>query len=37
LLSRGGALDPLTAFENLRGRAPDISPLLVRRGLTATP
>jgi peptidyl-dipeptidase Dcp len=35
LLSRGGSLDPLRAFENFRGRAPEIEPLLVRRGLTA--
>ena len=36
LLSRGGSLDPLRAFENFRGRAPEIEPLLVRRGLTAS-
>ena len=35
LLSRGSSIDPLTAFENFRGRAADIEPLLVRRGLTA--
>jgi peptidyl-dipeptidase Dcp len=34
LLSRGGSVDPLRAFENFRGRAPEIEPLLVRRGLT---
>jgi peptidyl-dipeptidase Dcp len=34
LLSRGGSLDPLRAFENFRGRAPEIEPLLIRRGLT---
>lgn len=34
LLSRGGSLDPLQAFENFRGRAAEIEPLLVRRGLT---
>ncbi len=33
LLSRGGSLDPLTAFANFRGRAPEIDPLLARRGL----
>ena len=33
LLSRGGSLDPMRAFENFRGRAPEIEPLLVRRGL----
>jgi peptidyl-dipeptidase Dcp len=33
LLSRGGSLDPLTAFRNFRGRAPEIEPLLERRGL----
>ena len=35
LLSRGGSLDPMRAFENFRGRAPRIEPLLTRRGLTA--
>jgi len=35
LLSRGGSLDPMRAFENFRGRAPRIEPLLARRGLTA--
>ncbi|MEU8894895.1 M3 family metallopeptidase [Nocardia sp. NPDC048505] len=35
LLSRGGAVDPMAAFESFRGRAPDIGPLLRRRGLTA--
>ncbi|MGN9839010.1 M3 family metallopeptidase [Nonomuraea sp. H19] len=33
LLSRGGSLDPLTAFRNFRGREPSIQPLLIRRGL----
>ncbi|MFI5776138.1 M3 family metallopeptidase [Nocardia sp. NPDC051570] len=33
LLSRGGAVDPLAAFEAFRGRAPRIEPLLARRGL----
>ncbi|MEV0294742.1 M3 family metallopeptidase [Nocardia sp. NPDC050710] len=34
LLSRGGSVDPLEAFEAFRGRAPEIQPLLARRGLT---
>jgi peptidyl-dipeptidase Dcp len=33
LLSRGGSVDPLEAFAAFRGRAPEIGPLLVRRGL----
>ncbi|MFI6919655.1 M3 family metallopeptidase [Nonomuraea spiralis] len=33
LLSRGGSIDPLTAFRNFRGREPGIQPLLARRGL----
>ncbi|GAA1471916.1 M3 family metallopeptidase [Corynebacterium felinum] len=33
VLSRGGADDFTTAFENLRGRAKDVGPLLRRRGL----
>ncbi|MFC9440631.1 M3 family metallopeptidase, partial [Nocardia sp. NPDC057030] len=33
LLSRGGSVDPLAAFESFRGRAPEIEPLLTRRGL----
>ncbi|MFQ6326863.1 M3 family metallopeptidase [Nocardia sp. CWNU-33] len=33
LLSRGGSVDPLEAFASFRGRAPEIEPLLVRRGL----
>ncbi|TDD26419.1 M3 family metallopeptidase [Nonomuraea diastatica] len=33
LLSRGGSIDPLTAFRNFRGREPSIQPLLARRGL----
>ncbi|MEW9551488.1 M3 family metallopeptidase [Nonomuraea sp. NPDC050783] len=33
LLSKGGSLDPLTAFRNFRGREPRIDPLLKRRGL----
>ncbi len=35
LLGRGGSIDPLQAFRDLRGRDPQIEPLLVRRGLTA--
>ncbi|MFI9531698.1 M3 family metallopeptidase [Nocardia fusca] len=34
LLSRGGSVDPLEAFEAFRGRAPEIEPLLIRRRLT---
>ena len=30
-----GSLDPMAAFRDLRGRDPQIEPLLVRRGLTA--
>jgi peptidyl-dipeptidase Dcp len=33
LLSRGGSVDALTMFRNVVGRAPQIEPLLVRRGL----
>ncbi|WP_291884241.1 M3 family metallopeptidase [Cellulomonas sp.] len=33
LLSRGGSVDPLQAFRDLRGRDADIRPLLARRGL----
>jgi peptidyl-dipeptidase Dcp len=36
LLSRGGSVDPMQAFADLRGRAPEIAPLLRRRGLTAS-
>ncbi|MDM7831007.1 M3 family metallopeptidase [Cellulomonas edaphi] len=35
LLSRGGSMDPMEAFRDLRGRAPQIGPLLARRGLAA--
>lgn len=35
LLSRGGSVDPMVAFRDLRGRDPEIAPLLTRRGLTA--
>ena len=34
LLSRGGAVDPMEAFASVRGRGPEIEPLLKRRGLT---
>lgn len=37
LLSRGGSVDPMAAFRDLRGRDPEIAPLLARRGLTAAP
>jgi len=33
LLSRGGSVDPMGAFETFRGRPPHIEPLLKRRGL----
>ncbi|MFJ3406816.1 M3 family metallopeptidase [Promicromonospora sp. NPDC090134] len=33
LLARGGSQDPLASFEDLRGRAAEITPLLERRGL----
>jgi peptidyl-dipeptidase Dcp len=33
LLSTGGAADPMAAFAAFRGRAPEIQPLLARRGL----
>ncbi|WP_454048886.1 M3 family metallopeptidase [Cellulomonas sp. Marseille-Q8402] len=35
LLSRGGSIDPMAAFRDLRGRDSDIAPLLARRGLDA--
>ncbi|AEE45904.1 M3 family metallopeptidase [Cellulomonas fimi] len=35
LLGRGGSIDPLQAFRDLRGRDPQITPLLARRGLLA--
>jgi peptidyl-dipeptidase Dcp len=35
LLARGGSVDPMEAFRDLRGRAPQIGPLLARRGLDA--
>ena len=36
LLSRGGSVDAIELFKGFRGRAPDIEPLLERRGLNAT-
>ena len=33
VLSRGGSVDAIGAFTRFRGHAPDINPLLVRRGL----
>jgi len=33
LLARGGSVDPMQAFAAVRGRGPDIEPLLERRGL----
>jgi peptidyl-dipeptidase Dcp len=36
LLSRGGSVDPLAAFREVRGRDADPTPLLRRRGLLAT-
>ncbi len=33
VLSRGGSIDAIGAFTRFRGHAPDINPLLVRRGL----
>ena len=35
LLARGGSVDPMVAFADLRGRDPEIAPLLTRRGLDA--
>ncbi|MTD58784.1 M3 family metallopeptidase [Amycolatopsis pithecellobii] len=35
LLSKGGSGDAMTAFRTFRGRDPEITPLLQRRGLTA--
>lgn len=34
LLSKGGSRDAMALFEDFRGRAPDVQPLLERRGLT---
>ncbi|HEY8977319.1 MAG TPA: M3 family metallopeptidase [Burkholderiaceae bacterium] len=36
LLSRGGSVDAMTEFRDLTGGAPDVGPLLKKRGLTAT-
>ena len=36
LLSRGGSADAMTLFRDLTGGAPDVGPLLARRGLAAT-
>jgi peptidyl-dipeptidase Dcp len=33
LLSRGGSVDPMAAFEAVLGRPPQVTPLLARRGL----
>ncbi|MFZ6771713.1 M3 family metallopeptidase [Undibacterium sp. SXout7W] len=33
LLSRGGSVDPMLSFRQFRGRDPEITPLLIRRGL----
>ncbi|MFC0862496.1 M3 family metallopeptidase [Sphaerimonospora cavernae] len=33
LLSKGGSVDPMAAFRAFRGRDPEITPLLARRGL----
>ncbi|MFC1414447.1 M3 family metallopeptidase [Streptacidiphilus sp. N1-12] len=35
LLAKGGSTDAMAAFAAFRGRAPEIAPLLVRRGLVA--
>jgi peptidyl-dipeptidase Dcp len=37
LLSKGGSVDAIELFKGFRGRAPDIEPLLERRGLKAAP
>jgi peptidyl-dipeptidase Dcp len=37
LLSKGGSVDPMTAFRAFRGREPRIEPLLERRGLAQRP
>ncbi|QMU76036.1 M3 family metallopeptidase [Streptacidiphilus sp. PB12-B1b] len=34
LLAKGGSADPMAAFAGFRGRAPEIAPLLARRGLS---
>ena len=35
VLSKGGSVDPMRIYLNFRGSAPDINPLLERRGLVA--
>jgi peptidyl-dipeptidase Dcp len=37
LLSRGGSVDALQLFQDFAGHAPQIGPLLEKRGLTAPP
>jgi peptidyl-dipeptidase Dcp len=37
ILSRGGSVDVMAAFTQLRGRATELAPLLARRGLTPSP
>jgi len=37
ILSRGGSVDVMEAFEQLRGRGPELAALLARRGLTVSP
>ncbi|WP_128892928.1 M3 family metallopeptidase [Erythrobacter sp. HKB08] len=36
VLSRGGTMDYFKMFENFLGRAPDVTPMLVARGLTGS-
>jgi peptidyl-dipeptidase Dcp len=36
-LSVGGSIDAMDAFRSVRGRDPDIEPLLRRRGLVPAP
>jgi peptidyl-dipeptidase Dcp len=33
VLSKGGSVEAMELFENFRGRSPDVTPLLVRKGL----
>jgi peptidyl-dipeptidase Dcp len=37
VLSRGGSVDAMKMFRDFTGAAPDVAPLLVRRGLQAEP
>jgi len=37
ILSRGGSVDVMAAFAQLRGRGPELAALLARRGLTVSP